>query len=104
MGLKYLPRTLSQSARNIVDIGSTLLQLESHDQVSGKINSSLGMVAESDWTGVGEDFRDGATDELEWVVLVASCWKKVTLKMCLPYLFLTPKPDSYATYLRTIST
>ena len=75
MGLKYLPRTLSQSARNIVDIGSNLLQLESHDQVSGKINSSLGVVAESDWTWVGEDFRDGATDELEWVVLVASCGK-----------------------------
>ena len=33
------------------------------------------MVAESDWTWVGEDFRDGATDELEWVVLVASCGK-----------------------------
>jgi hypothetical protein len=68
----YSPGSLSKSARNIISVGSNLLQLEAHDQVHGKINSSLSMVAKGDWARVGEDLRDGAADELEWVVLVAS--------------------------------
>ena len=70
---KNLPGSLSKSARNIVDIGSNLLQLESHDQVSGEIDSTLGMVANGDCSREGEDIRDGSTDELEGMVLVASC-------------------------------
>jgi hypothetical protein len=30
------------------------------------------MVAKGDGAGIGENIRDGAADELEWVVLVAS--------------------------------
>ena len=73
MTLIFLPGSLSKSARNIVDIGSHLLDLESHDQVSGEINSSLGMVADGGSSREGENFRDGSTDELEGMVLVASC-------------------------------
>jgi hypothetical protein len=70
--LIYSPGSLSKSARDVISVGSNLLQLEAHDQVHGKINSSLSMVAKGDWARKGENLRDGAADELEWVVLVAS--------------------------------
>jgi hypothetical protein len=83
-----LPRSLAKGARNIIDVGSNLLHLEGHDQVSGKVNASLGMVADRGSSGEGENIRDGSTDELEGVVLVTSCkYKKVIFYFCLAVIF-----------------
>ena len=68
----YLPWSLSKSARNIVDIGSNLLDLEAHDNISWEVSHSLGMVADGRGSREGENIRDGSTDELEGVTLIAS--------------------------------
>ncbi len=75
---KILPGSLTRSARNIVDIGGNLLHLEAHDQVSGKVSSSLGMVADRGSSGEGENIRDRAADKLEGVVLIAR-WNSIVL-------------------------
>ena len=64
---------MAKSAGNIIDEGSNLFDLEVHDQVSREVNTTLGMVADGGSSREGENFRDGSTDELEGVVLVASC-------------------------------
>ncbi len=67
-----LPWALSKSAWDVIDEWCNLLDLESHDQVRGEVNSTLGMVADGSSSGEGEDLGDGAADELEWVVLKTS--------------------------------
>jgi hypothetical protein len=74
-----LPRSLAKGARNIIDVGSNLLHLEGHDQVGGKVNASLGMVADRGSSGEGEHIRDGSADELEGVVLITSCKYKTVI-------------------------
>ena len=67
-----LPRALSKSARNIIDIGSNLLDHEVHDQVRREVDSTLGMVADGGSSRESENIRERSADELEWVVLIAS--------------------------------
>ena len=64
---------MSKSAGNIIDIRSNLLDLEGHDQVSRKVDATFGMVAEGGSSREGENFIERATDELEGMILIASC-------------------------------
>lgn len=71
LNTNIIPGSMSEGAGDINDIGSNLLDLEAHDQVTGEVSSSLGMVADGGSSWETENVRDGSTDELEGVVLIA---------------------------------